>query len=289
MTRNDASNAGEAAERFVRADAGAPGGAEALARWLAEHPANERALERVELAAVLGKRLAADPGSALFAEAATAARLKRQRRISSGVLAWGGAAAAAALVAALLIRDGEPPADPREVLPIEAARVVTFDAPTNPVAVLPSGVVVDASAVAVLPFSSTGDGVLAEGLERDVAAALETVPGLYVIAGAAVQPYAASELPPQEIGRQLGTRGVVDAAVELVDGRVFVSVRLRDSATGATLWRANVERPIDEVGAIRHEIAEQVAATMFDSELRERAAGADRSSAPVSVSKPLPQ
>ena len=103
-----------------------------------------------------------------------------------------------------------------------------------PVAVLPSGAVVDASAVAVLPFAAAGDATLAEGLERDVVAALRTVPGLYVIADDAVQPYAATDLAAAEIGGQLGARGIVEAAVELVDGRVLVSARLRDSATGAT-------------------------------------------------------
>jgi adenylate cyclase len=153
--------------------------------------------------------------------------------------------------------------------------------------VLPSGAVVDASAVAVLPFAA-GDARLAEGLERDVVASLRAVPGLYVIADAAVKPYAATELDPTEIGGQLGARGIVDAAVELVDGRVLVSARLRDAATGATLWRTEVDRPVDELSAIRNEIADSIAATMLDSSLREQTR-ADRSSAPVSASKPIQQ
>lgn len=287
-TRAD-SPAHDAAERFVRADAGHPGGVDALAVWLAERPENERALERVELAVALGRRLAADSGNALSVEAANAARVER-RRVSRGALMWGGAVAASVLAAFVVIRGpaplGTPPSETRA---IEAARVVTFDAPTNSAAVLPSGVVVDASAVAVLPFSSGGDATLAEGLERDVADALRSVPGLYVIAGDAVQPYAATELGVAEIGRQLGARGIVDAAVELADGRVVVSARLRDSATGATLWRTDVEGSVDALGALRYEIAENVAATMFDSELRELASRAGRSSSPVSASKPLPQ
>jgi len=146
--------------------------------------------------------------------------------------------------------------------------------------VLPTGVVVDASAVAVLPFAGAGDGTLARGLQREVVAALRGVPGLYVIAGDAVQPYAATELSAADIGGQLGARGIVDASVELADGRVNVSAQLRDAATGATLWRTEVARPVDELNAIQYEIAESVAATMFDSELREQ-------STPASASKPL--
>jgi TolB-like protein len=287
-TGNEA-GAGEAAHRFVSVDAGEQGADAALASWLAERPEHERALERVDLAAALARELAADPGSALYAEAAAAARLAPRRRIVLRALALGGALAASLLVAVFVVRDGRPPVVAPARAPIEAARVVTFDAPTNAVAVLPTGAVVDAGAVAVLPFVTSQDGTLAAGLERDVVAALRDVPGLYVIADAAVSSYASSDLSPSEIGSQVGARGIVDAGVELVDGRVRVSARLRDAATGATLWRADVDRPVDELNAIRHEIAENVAATMFDSDLRAQAARTGRSSAPVSVSKPIPQ
>jgi ferric-dicitrate binding protein FerR (iron transport regulator) len=67
MTRKDSTGdeagGGEAAGRFVSLDAGEQGADVALASWLAERPQHERALERVELAAVLGKRLAAEPGA----------------------------------------------------------------------------------------------------------------------------------------------------------------------------------------------------------------------------------
>jgi TolB-like protein len=293
MTRKDAMDDGsalaEAARWFVRVDVGESGDDAELSAWLLERPENERALQRVELAAVLGKRLAAEQGSALHAAAVEAARLLPRKRRVAPSLVWVGALAASLLVAIFIVRDAEPPAASAEAVTIEAARVVTFDAPRSSSAVLPSGAVVDASAVAVLPFAGSGDAALAEGLERDVVAALLTVPGLYVIAGDAVQPYAATDLAAAEIGSQLGARGIVDAAVELVDGRVLVSVRLRDSATGATLWRADVDKPVDELRAIRYEIVESVAATMLDSRLRERFVYADRSSATVSASKPISQ
>ena len=171
---------------------------------------------------------------------------------------------------------------------MEAARIVAFDAPANAVAVLPSGAVVDASAVAVLPFAAAGDATLAQGLERDVVASLRTVPGLYVIADAAVQPYAATDLGAAEIGGQLGARGIVDAAVELVDGRVRVSAQLRDAATGDMLWHTEFDRAVDELRAVRYEMADGIAATMLDSSLRP-VAESDRTGAPVYSSKPLLQ
>ena len=281
--------AGDAARRFVRADGGERGADAELGEWLEEGPENERALERVELGVALGRRLAADPGSALYAEAAAAARVRPTRRVAGRALAWGGALAAAVLAAVLLLPESPPRSDGPELAPLRAAQRATVDASGDPVTVLPSGVVVDASAVAVLPFAASGDSTLAQGLERDVAAALRTVPGLYIVADDAVQPYADTDLAAAELGSQLGVRGLVDAAVELFDGRVRVSARLREAATGATLWQTYFDRPVDELGAIRYEIAESVAATMLDSDLREQVAREARASAPVSSSKPIPQ
>jgi TolB-like protein len=286
MSRTDSTDAvgtaAEAARLFVRADAGEQGAAADLASWLGERPEHERALERIDLAMALGKQLAGNPASALHFEAVRAAGAAPRRPALRHGLAWGGALAAAALAAALLVPGAAPPPAGSAPATLRAAELIAVDAPSDATAVLPTGVVVDASAVAVLPFAGAGDGTLAGGLQRDVVAALRGVPGLYVIAGDAVQPYAATELAAADIGGQLGARGIVEAFVELADGRVRVSARLRDAATGATLWRTEVARPVDELHFIRHEIAESVAATMFDPDLREQGAT-------VSASKPILQ
>ena len=142
MTRKDATDAGsapgEAARWFVRVDAGESRDDAGLAAWLLERPENERALQRVELAAALGKRLAADPASALYDEAERAARLGLRRQSTARALVWGGALAASVLVTVFVVRDAEPPASAPEAVTIEAARVVAFNAPNNPVAFLPT-------------------------------------------------------------------------------------------------------------------------------------------------------
>jgi TolB-like protein len=289
--KSDATEANDgpetAARRFVRADSSAERDADpALAGWLAAHPANERGMERVELAVELGRRLAADPGSPLHAEALRAARPGMRRQSWARALALGAALAAGLAVTVVVVRDRAPAESAPPTM--EAARRVAVEAPSSAVAVLPSGAVIDASAVAVLPFAGPGDASLAAGLEHDVVASLRTVPGLYVIADDAVRPYAGTELAAAEIGGQLGARGLLDASVELVGGRVRVSARLRESATGATLWQTQVDRPVDELRAVRGEIAEHVAAAMFDASARDRVARDSRDDAPSSA-KPFQQ
>jgi TolB-like protein len=181
------------------------------------------------------------------------------------------------------------PATSPDVATIEAANLVAFDAPSNPVAMLPTGVVVDASAVAVLPFASRGGATLADGLEREVAATLRTVPGLYVIADAAVEPYAATDLSASQVGELLGARGLVDASVELIEGRVLVDAQLRETATGETLWQAQFDRPVDELRAVRDEMADGIAGVMLDPGLRAPPAIGAGSDDGVSASKPFQQ
>jgi TolB-like protein len=235
---NDGAEA--AARKFVRADSGGDALADAaLAGGLAAHPDNERALPRVELAVELARRLAAEPSSSLYAEAARAAERAARRFRPANLLAWSGALAAALLIAVFIVRDRAPESSAPE--PLAAARLIAFDAPSNAVAVLPSGAVVDASTVAVLPFGGPGDLSLAAGLGQDVVTSLRTVPGLYVIADADVRPYAGTELGTAELGGLLGARGLVDASVELVDGRVRVSATAPSSSS--TVSTASKFRP----------------------------------------------
>lgn len=285
---DDGSGAADAARRFVSADARSSPNAEAeLASWLEAQPANERALQCVELAVVLGRRLAADPASALHAEAQLAAQARRRRAPLARALIWGGGLAAALLVAVFVVRDDV--ARSPQPIALQAGLTVAVDAPTAAAVVLPGGIVVDASTVAVLPFAGAGDDTLAEGLARDVVSTLRTVPGLYVIADAAVRPYAGTSLAAQDLGGLLGARGLVDGAVVLVEGRVLVNARLREAATGAVMWQTQVERPVDELRAVRVEIAESVAAAMLDSSLRERLVSTGGSNEPVSFGKPFQQ
>src|SRR6185369_17325856 len=130
-----------------------------------------------------------------------------------------------------------------------AASIVASSAGANSTVMLPGGVVVDANSIAVLPFvdSSADDASrrLAAGLYDDIVAALRAVPGLYVVGGSSVAPYAGTDVGPSEVGAQLGTRGVLAADVELRTGELRVAVQLTDAATGDALWRAGYERPID--------------------------------------------
>jgi hypothetical protein len=59
--------------------------------------------------------------------------------------------------------------------------------------------------------------------------------------------------------------------------------------SGATLWQTDVDRPVDELGTIRDEMADGVAATILDEGLRDRLVREAPANGAVSSSKPLLQ
>jgi TolB-like protein len=249
----------DAAGWFVALDA-APRDAKLEARyaaWLAASPAHERAVQRIEIALEVTRRLAADPGL-------TAEISRRDRRAAR--LRIGGLAAGVALAAAMAMlwlapwaRLARAPLVPAELTAMSVAAVT---APVNPTVVLPSGVLVDGRSVAVLPF--TGNDALAAGFEQDVVAALRSVPGLYVVAGTATAPYrATTELSAAEIGSQLGAASIADGEVTRSGARVQLVVRLRDARTGATVWRSALDEPVDRLAHLRDEIADGIALALL--------------------------
>jgi len=227
--------------------------------WLDASPAHERELERVELAIELARHLAADPDVA----AAVSRPARRWKPL--------GLAAAAALIVAIATAISIAPwaarfvRQPEVRAELRAAAMAGFPAPPSSAVTLPTGVVVDGSSVALLPFAAGANSeTLAMGLEGDVAAALRGVPGLYVIAGAATAPYtAALDLSAVDVGSQLGARGLVDARVLRAGARVHITAELRDARNGTVLWQSDLDEPVDRLAHVRDVIADGIALTLL--------------------------
>jgi TolB-like protein/tetratricopeptide (TPR) repeat protein len=116
--------------------------------------------------------------------------------------------------------------------------------------------------VAVLPLLSSGDSVeheLAYGLSDEIATALVKVPGVRVMSrrGAAATPEA-RDIDPEATGRALGAQFLVTGSLRQVSGRLTVLATLVQAKDGAVLWAEQFDRTMDELGAVRDEIAESV-------------------------------
>jgi TolB-like protein len=293
-----------AAEWFVALDA-RPSDEVTAARfsaWLDRAAEHEQELERCDAAAQIARNLADDPDlrwaydeAAALAKCDPVASSRAPGRRSLRRLGWAAALTTVGLAAAAalwLARDAHWPAHPpatrslaleNAAPPLDAAaaaeRSASIAAATAayPIARLPSGVVVDASSVAVLPFGAPPDEpratrMLAVSLSRDIGSALAALPGLYVVGAPRAAAYLGTELDAAELGAQLGVRGIVVGELTEHDGQIRIAADLLDAAPDERLWHAEYERPAAELIALAAEIGDEITAALIDPERRARAA-----------------
>jgi serine/threonine-protein kinase len=121
----------------------------------------------------------------------------------------------------------------------------------------------DPHRVAVLYFQDLDPrdslAYLAEGLTEGLIRQLGEVPTLEVISPNGVAPYRADSIPRDSIARALRVGTLVQGGVEQDGGRVRVTVRLVDGASGVDYKRASFDRPASDVLAIRDSLVQQVA------------------------------
>ncbi len=273
-----------------------------LSAWLDRAAEHEQELERCDAAAEIARSLADDP-DLRWAYDEAAALAERDPVVSSRALGrrtprrfgWAAAlttAGLAAVAALWLARDARWPAHPPAANPLaleqaappldpassaERGASIAAAAAAYPIARLPSGVVVDASSVAVLPFGAPPDEaratrMLGASLSRDIGSALAVLPGIYVVGAPRAAAYLGTELDASEVGVQLGVRGVVVGELTERDGQIRVAAELLDAATDERLWRGEYERPAGELLSLAAEIGDEITTALIDPERRARAA-----------------
>ena len=279
-----------AAEWYVAIDARTPDDVTAarLAAWLDRGAEHEPTLERCSAAVEIARGLADDPGlRSAYDEVAALAAGTARRRFPARRLAWA-TALAATLVAGIatiwLARDARAPARPAgpKAIPSTlsaglAASIAAAAPASDPALRLPSGVVVDAGSVAVLPFAAPPDegaaaADLAATLARDVGTELAAAPGIYVVGAPQAAAYLGTALPASELGAQLGVRGIVVGDLALEADQVRVTASLLDAATDRRLWHADYERPVADLAPLADEISAEVTSALVDPDSRARAA-----------------
>ena len=118
------------------------------------------------------------------------------------------------------------------------------------------------SSVAILPLvdlSPEGDqGYFCDGLAAELIAGLSGVEGLRVAPRSSSFRCRGVEDVPAA-GRQLAVAAVVEGSVAKSDDRLRVSVRLVRTKDGEALWTRTFDRPLEDVFAVQHEIAERIA------------------------------
>ncbi|HEY7636074.1 MAG TPA: hypothetical protein VH763_11040, partial [Gemmatimonadales bacterium] len=121
----------------------------------------------------------------------------------------------------------------------------------------------DAHRVAVLYFDSPGGSdslhYLADGLTEGLIRQLSGVQTLDVISPNGVAPYRSDSIPRDSVARALNVGTLVQGGVERSGGRVRVTVRLIDGASGVDYKRASVDLPAANVLGIQDSLVQKVA------------------------------
>jgi len=118
--------------------------------------------------------------------------------------------------------------------------------------------------IAVLPFANVsgdpGREVFVDGVVEEIATALSRFRSLFVVAGGSGLALKGHGLTPQEAGRLLGVRYLLDGDVRRVADRVDVSVNLIDGRDGAQLWADRFDGAMADIFSLQDDVALCVAA-----------------------------
>ena len=120
--------------------------------------------------------------------------------------------------------------------------------------------------IAVLPFDNSSDenanAYFVSGIHDDLLVNLSKIANLKVISRDSVMPYRTVARDLRAIGRELGTRTVVEGSVRREGTRARINVRLINAADGRQMWAENYDREVADVFTVQREIAESVASEL---------------------------
>jgi adenylate cyclase len=116
--------------------------------------------------------------------------------------------------------------------------------------------------IAVLPFANIGgapeEEYFADGLTEDIITDLSRVSALFVAARHTVFTFKGRSVGVQHAARELNVSHVLEGSVRKAGGRVRITARLVDGATGDHLWAHRYDRSLDGVFALQDEIRESI-------------------------------
>jgi adenylate cyclase len=120
--------------------------------------------------------------------------------------------------------------------------------------------------IAVLPLVSmtdpAKDDYFADGLTEDIIAALGRFTDISVRSRNAVFSYKGRSPRPQEVGRNLGVRYVLEGSVRRSVDSILVAVHLTDTARGTVLWSEQYQVEPKDIFAVQDSIKRRIAASL---------------------------
>lgn len=146
-----------------------------------------------------------------------------------------------------------------------ATRQAASPASQNASATVTSGTEVRPS-IAVLPLVSLADvskdDYFADGLTEDIISALGRFSEFVVRSRNAVFSFKGKNPRPEEVGRELDVRYIVDGSIRRSPERIRISIRLTAAARGALLWSENYDIAPKDIFSVQDDITRRIAGTL---------------------------
>jgi eukaryotic-like serine/threonine-protein kinase len=120
--------------------------------------------------------------------------------------------------------------------------------------------------VAVIPFVNTGgdpdDEYFSDGMTDELAHALAGLPDIRVAGRTSSYAYKGKPATVQEIGRELGVKGIIAGTVRRAGDRLRVTVQLSSAADGFQRWSHEYERRSSDVFEVQDELTRAIVAEL---------------------------
>lgn len=119
----------------------------------------------------------------------------------------------------------------------------------------------DRASIAVLPFSNGPDpehDYFSDGLTEDLITSLGRFRGLFVIARDSTFVYKGKRVSPQQIGRELGVRYLLEGRVRREGDNVRITTRLIDTTTGGQIWGESYDRAWSTISAVQDDVTQNI-------------------------------
>jgi TolB-like protein/DNA-binding winged helix-turn-helix (wHTH) protein/Tfp pilus assembly protein PilF len=119
----------------------------------------------------------------------------------------------------------------------------------------------DRASIAVLPFSNghaPEHDYFTDGLTEDLITSLGRFRGLFVIARDSTFVYKGKQVSPQQVGRDLGVRYLLEGAVRREGDNVRITIRLIDAPTGGQIWGESYDRALTKISAVQDDVTQNI-------------------------------
>jgi adenylate cyclase len=130
----------------------------------------------------------------------------------------------------------------------------------------PGGPSVPEKSIAVLPFvnmsADKNDEYLSDGVSEELITALSKITGLQVKARTSSFAFKGKNEDIQKIGELLHVSHLLEGSVAKAGNKLRITAQLIQASDGNHLWSDTYDRDMQDIFAVRSEVAQQVAATL---------------------------